>query len=46
MKKRQKAMHGRNPRRFHNSRDSGYYSDYDYPPNQPRRLNRQQRRRR
>lgn len=46
MKKRQKAMYGRNPRRIHRSRDSGYYSDYDYPPNQPRRLNRQQRRRR
>lgn len=46
MKKRQKAMYGRNPRRFHNSRNSGYYSDYDYPPNQPRRLDRQQRRRR
>lgn len=46
MKKRQKAMYGRNPRIIHRSRDSGYYSDYDYPPNQPRRLNRQQRRRR
>lgn len=46
MKKRQKAMYGRNPRRIHRSGDSGYYSDYDYPPNQPRRLNRQQRRRR
>lgn len=45
MKKRQKAMYGRNPRRIR-SRDSGYYSDYDYLPNQPRRLNRQQRRRR
>jgi hypothetical protein len=46
MKKRQRAMYGRNPRRFHNSRNSGHYSDYDYPPNQPRRLDRQQRRRR
>ena len=46
MEKRQNAMYGRNPRRLCNSSDSRYYSDYDYPPNQPRRLNKQQRRRR
>ena len=45
-KKRQREMQKRTPRRFHKSVDSRYYSDYDYPPNRPRRLDRQERRRR
>lgn len=46
MKRRQRDIHNRNPRRFHSNIDSSYYSDYDYPPNRPRRLNDQKRRRR
>ena len=44
MKKRRRQT--RNPRKFHKSIDSSYYSDYDYPSNEPRRLDRQDRRRR
>lgn len=43
--KKQQKRYNRNHGRTHR-RDSIYYSDYDYPPNQPRRLNRQKRRRR
>ena len=50
MKKRGRARgrerQTRNPRKFHKSIDSSYYSDYDYPSNPPRRLDRQDRRRR
>lgn len=42
----QRGGYNRNPRVFHNSLDSSYYSDYDYPPKRPRRTNRQRRRRR
>ena len=41
MKKMQRERQNRVPRRFHSNIDSGYFSDYDYPSNQPRRLNRQ-----
>lgn len=44
MKKRRRRQ-TRNPRKFHKSIDSSYYSDYDYPSNEPRRLDRQDRRR-
>ena len=52
MKKRGRARgrgrerQNRNPRKFHKSIDSSYYSDYDYPSNPPRRLDRQDKRRR
>ena len=50
MKKRGRARgrgrQNRNPRKFHKSIDPSYYSDYDYPSKQPRRLDRQDRRRR
>ena len=42
----QRGGYNRNPRVFHNSLDSRYYSDYDYPPKRPKRTNRQRRRRR
>ena len=42
----QRERYVRNPRQFHRNIDSRYYSDYDYPSNQPKRLNRQERRRR
>ena len=41
MKKMQRERQNRVPRRFHSNIDSEYFSDYDYPSNQPRRLNRQ-----
>ena len=50
MKKRGRARgrgrQNRNPRKFHKSIDPSYYSDYDYPSKQPRRLDRQDKRRR
>ena len=45
-KRMQRERYGRNPRQFHRNIDSRYYSDYDYPSNQPKRLHRQERRRR
>lgn len=45
-KRMQRERYGRNPRQFHRNIDSRYYSDYDYPSNKPKRLNRQERRRR
>ena len=46
MKSRQRARYKKNSRIFNDNLDSRYYSDYDYPPNRPKRLNRQKRRRR
>ena len=43
----QRGGYNRNPRYYQNNFDAGYYyDDYDYPPNRPKRLNRQKRRRR
>lgn len=44
--KRKRTMYNRNPRTLYNNSDSRYYSDHGYPPNRPKRLNRQKRRRR
>lgn len=45
-KNMRRSRYNRNPRTFHNTIDSRYYSDYDYPQNRPKRLDRQKRRRR
>ena len=45
-KARQRASQNRNPRKFHKKIDSGYFRDYGSPQNRPKRLNRNDRKRR